>query len=355
VNSVAKKTYKARKSFAFAGAVTGIGSLPLTSASAALDVVAAHSPEVPFWPQLPQRSEAEGAIGQGLGCVWDLIEARSEGYGYQVKAGEIDRVLERFRRSSGELGEEHASGFYAFERALAAGRFSSAAAVKGQIEGPITLSAFLFHRDKPFLADSALFAAAAFHVSQMISWQIERLEVAGLPVLLFVDEPALCLEIPTNLVAEKERIDALAATLEHVRMLGAYAGLHCCAARPFEWMCRAKPDILSFDAHEGLDLFFGDWHTLDFVQQGGPVAYGLVPTQAGLDAADAANIFVRWLKAASAAGDPQKFAQRAMITATCGLGLLEESAIAESFQVAHSVSKLVKALVGSEVSDDVSE
>jgi hypothetical protein len=45
-------------------------------------------------------------------------------------------------------------------------------------------------------------------------------------------------------------------------------------------------------------------------------------------------------------GDPQKFAQRAMITATCGLGLLDTSAMAESFGVAHSVSKLIRSLAG---------
>ena len=92
---------------------------------------------------------------------------------------------------------------------------------------------------------------------------------AGLPVLLFVDEPALCLEDSAKFVSEEQRIDALAATLEDARTRGAYAGLHCCAARPFERMCRVKPDILSFDADEGLDLFFADWHALDFVQQGG--------------------------------------------------------------------------------------
>jgi hypothetical protein len=111
-------------------------------------------------------------------------------------------------------------------------------------------------------------------------------------------------------------------------------------------MCRAKPDILSFDAHEGLDLFFADSHALDFVNQGGTVAYGIVPTRPGLKAVDSATIFIRWLKAASLAGDPQKFAQRAMITATCGLGLLDTSSVAESFSVAHSISELIRSLAG---------
>jgi hypothetical protein len=167
-------------------------------------------------------------------------------------------------------------------------------------------------------------------------------------MLLFVDEPALCLDAPlANSVSLEQRLNALAATLESARLCGAYAGLHCCAARPLERMCRVQPDIISFDAHEGLDLFFSDWHALDFIQQGGTVAYGIVPTRPGVNAVDSATIFLRWLKAASLAGDPQKFAQRAMVTATCGLGLLNPSAVAESFEVAHSVSKLIRSLAGS--------
>jgi hypothetical protein len=333
--------------FAPAGAVTGIGSLPFTSAPSAIRSVAECSTQIPFWPQLPRLSERERAVGQGLGIVADLIEPRNEGYGYQVKAGRIDPLLEILHHSSGELTPAHAAGFGAFEEALSSGLFGSAVAVKGQIEGPITLSAYLFHQGRPFLSDPALFAAIAFHVSQMICWQIDRLKRAGLPVLLFVDEPALCLEAPAaNAVSEEQRLNAVAVTLEDARVRGAYAGLHCCAARPFERMCRAKPDILSFDAHEGLDLFFADAHALDFVHQGGIVAYGIVPTWPRLNAVDSGSIFIRWLKAASLAGDPQQLAQGAMITATCGLGLLDSSSVQESFSVAHNISKLIRTLAG---------
>ncbi len=347
MQATAIRSRTSRMPFVPAGAVTGIGSLPLTSTTSAVRSVAELSPEVPFWPQLPQLSERESIVGQGLGIVQNLLEPRKESYGYQVKEGRLDSVLEILHRSSGELTPANAAGFGAFEQALSSGLFSSAVAVKGQIEGPITLSAYLFHKDRPFLSDPALFAAVVFHVSQIIGWQIDRLKSAGLPVLLFVDEPALCLEAAAaNAVSEEQRLNALAATLEEARVRGAYVGLHCCAARPFGRMCRVQPDIISFDAHEGLDLFFADWHALDFMQQGGTVAYGIVPTRPGVNAIDSASIFVRWLKAASLAGDPQKFAQRAMITATCGLGLLDPSAVVESFGVAHSVSKLIRSLAG---------
>ena len=347
------KSPTGRMPFVAAGAVTGIGSLPFTSMTSAVRSVAEFSPEVPFWPQLPQLSEREGIVGQGLGIVENLIEPRNEGYGYKVKEGQLDSVLEILHRSSGELTPANAAGFGAFEEALSSGLFGSAVAVKGQIEGPITLSAYLFHKGRSFLADPALFAAIAFHISQIIGWQIDHLKPAGLPVLLFVDEPALCLDAHVaNAVPEEQRLNALAATLEDARIRGAYAGLHCCAARPFERMCRVQPDIISFDAHEGLDLFFADWHALDFMQQGGTVAYGIVPTRPGVNAVDSASIFIRWLKAASLAGDPQKFAQRAMITATCGLGLLDTSAVAESFGVARSVGKLIRSLAGSPELDE---
>ena len=348
VQPTAVRSHTGRMPFVAAGAVTGISSLPLTSIASAIRSIAEFSPEVPFWPQLPQLSKQESIVGQGLGIVGDLIEPRNHGYGYQVKEGRLDSVLEILHRSSGELTPRNAAGFIAFEEALSSGLFRSAVVVKGQIEGPITLSAYLFHQGRPFLSDPALFAAIAFHVSQIICWQIDRLKSIGLPVLLFVDEPALCLEAPlSNAVSEEERLNALAITLEDARLRGAYAGLHCCAARPFERMCRAKPDIISFDAHEGLDLFFANWHALDFVNQGGTVAYGIVPTRPGLNASDSASIFVRWLKAASLAGDPQQFAQRAMITSTCGLGLLDTSSVGESFSVARSVSKLIRSLAGS--------
>lgn len=339
--------FQPRRPLIFPGAVTGIGSLPFTSPTAAIQAIIDSSLELPFWPQMPKLSEQEGIIGQGLGVLAGLIESRTEGYGYRVKEGKIDLVVEALHRGGGELTPANAAGFGAFEQALSSGVFGSAVAVKGQIEGPITLSAYLFHRGRPFLSDPLLFAAVAFHISQIICWQIDRLMAAGLPVLLFVDEPALCLEVSAgNAVSEERRLTALAAAIDGARLRGAYAGLHCCAARPLSRMCLVNPDILSFDAHEGLELFFSDADALAFARRGGIVAYGLIPTWQDLSTLRAEHIFTRWLTLASLAGDPQQFARNAIITATCGLGLLTPESVTESFALARSVGKLIRAIAG---------
>jgi hypothetical protein len=65
----------------------------------AIRSVAEFSPEVSLWPQLPRPSKRERVIGQGLGIVADPLEPRDEGFGYQVKEGRIDSVLEILQRS----------------------------------------------------------------------------------------------------------------------------------------------------------------------------------------------------------------------------------------------------------------
>ena len=87
-----------------AGAITGIGSLPFTSMASAIRSVAKFSAEIPFWPQLPQLSERESIIGQGLGILSDMIERRNDGYGYQVKEGQIDLVVETLCRPTCFIG-----------------------------------------------------------------------------------------------------------------------------------------------------------------------------------------------------------------------------------------------------------
>ena len=46
------------------GLATGVGSLPHKEIGAALDLIFAYLPSIPFWPQLPKRDIREGMVAQ---------------------------------------------------------------------------------------------------------------------------------------------------------------------------------------------------------------------------------------------------------------------------------------------------
>lgn len=230
---------------------------------------------------------------------------------------------------------------FAFERAAAAGAFPRAAALKGQLAGPITLAWCLSVEDAAAVHRPALLAALARHTARRAAWQARRLGRFGLPVLVFVDEPALCLASP-----EPDRaghlLGALGVVLDAIRGAGALAGLHCCAGRSLPLMARTGADVLSFDAHApagaGPPLADDLWGRAD---SGHVVAFGLVPTQSQPDFTPV-ELFAGWLGAAACAGDLPRLARRSMVTASCGLGLVGPAAAEASFALAAGVAGLVR-------------
>lgn len=58
--------------FVFDGLPTGIGSMPFRHPDNAVDLVFSHMPEIPHWPQLPQRGKSEYFIFQFMQILLDL-------------------------------------------------------------------------------------------------------------------------------------------------------------------------------------------------------------------------------------------------------------------------------------------
>ena len=117
----ATKTHQPR-----AGAATGIGSLPHRDPAAALAFVAETTPELPYWPQLPNRHPFEGMVAQTLGPLRGLE-------GDQLAVAVADPALEP------TLDEGRAAAWEPFLRDFPT-RFPRARAVKGQLTGPLTLA-----------------------------------------------------------------------------------------------------------------------------------------------------------------------------------------------------------------------
>jgi hypothetical protein len=123
-------------------------------------------------------------------------------------------------------------------------------------------------------------------------------------------------------------------------------GVHTCALLPqggvpIAALCQAQPDIISFDAHYGLEVFCTDPAARHFLRAGGRVAFGLVPTLPVLDEIDPDKLFMRWLLAVTGVMSVSALARQTMVTATCGLGLLPEPAAVSSFHLAHQLAQRI--------------
>jgi len=323
------------------GAVTGIGSLPFRDPATAVAFVAQTCPYVPFWPELPQRSPTERSIEQVCGPLRDLLEPRTSGPGYDILPGQVPAVLDRLIHAPAHLDPDCSAGFFAFTAALAAGQFPHAVVVKGQLVGPLTLGWHLWHADAPLLAHPVGLAALQHYVARLARWQIARLAPAGKPVLLFLDEPCLAL-VPPDTLSHTALVAALRAVVTAIRASGVLVGVHTCATAPHGTpstvLCQVEPDVLSFDAHHGLEAFTADPAAGAFLRAGGRVAFGLIPTWSNLDQVDVNALLLRWLVAAPDTLPVADLARQTLITATCGLGLLPEPAAADSFRLAHALA-----------------
>jgi len=141
-------------------------------------------------------------------------------------------------------------------------------------------------------------------------------------------------------------IQALRDVVATLQARDVLVGIHCCAGQPpFQAMCQAAPDLLSFDAYQDLETCCADSSVRRFIHDGGLVAYGLVPTVSDLSDLDATTLFTRWLLACKESGDIRQIASRTLITATCGLGLLSLEQATSTFAHAQHIATLIKKVV----------
>jgi methionine synthase II (cobalamin-independent) len=163
------------------------------------------------------------------------------------------------------------------------------------------------------------------------AWQARFLRETGLPVLIFIDEPALAglgsssfISIATADIAQD--IDQ---AVQAIHGAGALAGVHVCANTEWEMLLTGNLDIISFDAYEFFDRFVTCRALIHaFLERGGIIAWGLVPTGKSelVEAESTDSLVARWeAQAAQLVSErwtlPALLGQT-LITPSCGTGSL---------------------------------
>ena len=298
------------------GLATTIGSLPHTDPRAAATFVLERQPRLPAAPSLPNRSAQEGMLAQ---AAWGIA-------GVAVRAdGSLD-VDERALDPGAPLTTAGIDGepfvaLRAFLGAVAGRR----APIKLQLTGPVTLGVALHSRGVP--ADAAFEVAGAAVRARARSIVAAANEAAPLaPLVVLVDEPCLTAAMQEGFPLHPNRtidlVSGALATLEH----HAVTGLHCCGPADWRVVLQAGPQILSLPIGMGAVEHAGAMSA--FLEQGGWVAWGTVPTSGPLGAAPDRRwhrLSSEWCELTQGGCDPVLLREHAMITPACGLAGHTES------------------------------
>jgi hypothetical protein len=292
------------------GVTTAIGSLPHEDAGEAARFSLEHHPLLPPAPSLPRRSPFEGMVAQ---AAWGIpgVLVLDDG-SLLVEEASVDPALGLI--DPGIDGEP----FVAL-RAFLAALDGWAGPFKLQLTGPVTLGLALHAVG---VAPERAFAVAAQAVDARIDATLQAAVLAapaGTPVL-FLDEPGLCAVLqpgfPLDLGATLDLVSSAMARVQR----RAVAGLHCCGRADWHAVLQTGPQVLSLPVGTGITDHAGS--LADFLEAGGWVAWGAVPTDGPFS--DSVELLWRrlrteWGQLVAGGCDPVLLRERALITPGCGL------------------------------------
>jgi hypothetical protein len=322
-------------------ATTGIGSVPFTDPQETVALVLETLPQIPYWPQMVQ-----------LGYLEEMAAQAARGLP-ALKVDEINRTvamdpdlprdeaLAQFYELvlSGDLSPfafepPDARGFFALLTTVAS-QGSPGSALKGQLSGPVTFAGVVKDaQGKPILYDRELTQAVCAGLARKVAWQAEKFRELGKAPIVFLDEPYLTGFGSAYLpISHAEVTEILTQTLEEAREAASgpvTLGIHCCGNTDWSLLLKAPIDVLSFDSYgffESLRLYGPALaHYLD---RGGWLAWGLVPTNEDFQSETSDNLWRRFQAQVTQLAQDlnwglKEILAQSLLTPACGTGYMSQ-------------------------------
>jgi len=317
---------------------TGIGSLSHKNAQEACRLIL-KTFDIPFWPQLPKMSFREWMIPQySEGMPYIRINEEKELV--WVERNKSDE-LERFYESCADkcriaISEDYAEGLHAFLKTIK-NRFKF---IKGQVTGPLTFTLGLKDADgRPVYFDEELREISLMLLKAKIRWQIGLLKQFADNVIIFLDEPILSALGSTAYlgVNPDEARRLIREASDTIKNSEGISGIHCCGNADWPSVMETGIDILNFDAYGYFDtlIMYKD-NVAGFLDKGGCLAWGLVPTTDAINAETYDSIrrqFDLKIEKMSKAVSSDVLLSRIILTPSCGTGSRSIEETLKIFQI----------------------
>jgi methionine synthase II (cobalamin-independent) len=323
---------------------TAIGSMPHTNSSEACSIIMKCLPDIPAWPQLPQRSPKENMIIQfsegfpGVVIDGDKIHIEpSTNFESELEQIHIDCEQDNTREYG--ISTQCAAGLHDF-----LSKATGSTIVKGQVTGPVTWGLRVTRQDGlGILYDETLAETAAKFLRLKASWQENILRQISPKTIIFVDEPYLVSLGSVFTPIPEEKVPALLE--EVIKGIKGVKGLHCCGNTNWSVLLDTKIDILSFDAYYyASSLSTHAAKVKSFLERGGSIAWGIVPNEEEALVKESLSSLRDRLEEAMApfTRDGVKFRQliaQGLITPSCGLESLSPEAASQALELTAKLSQ----------------
>ena len=344
-----------------------IGSMPVKDHAHAVDLAFKYTPDIPLWVQLPHFLE-EGMVAQFIPGMPAITQREGRTF-IDTGAGSFDSDILAFfeeymavtedqfplETSRFALTSETALGFFELVKRIPS-QTTLPKALKGQVTGPITFCTSLTDQDnRAIFYNDTLRDAAVKHLALKAAWQVRQLSQFKLPVIIFIDEPALAGFGSSEFISiSKEDINnCLDEVIEAIHLEGGLAGIHVCANTDWSLVLDSKVDIVNFDAFAYFDRFilYSD-AIVRFLDDGGILAWGIVPTlnTEDIDVAthtSLTNRFIEYVQQLTRLGCKEEVIySQSLITPSCGVGPLSPASAIKVLELTRDVSQNVRKEIG---------
>jgi len=340
--------------FQYSFITTGIGSFPHLDEKEVFRLIFQNFPEIPFWPQLPKRSFLEGMVVQyseGFPSLrWSEKEQRvwvDTSHGFEKEIEKFYQRLEADELEPFRITEDFAGGLRILEDLISKAHRKEIKYIKGQISGPITFGLALTDLEgKSIFYDPTLRDILIKHLSMKARWMEKRFNdlFPGIPTIIFFDEPSL--SSFGSAFSGLNREDVVHSLNECFEAVKGFRGVHCCGNTDWSVLLSTNLNILSFDAYgylETLSLYPKELKA--FLERGGILAWGIVPTNEAILKEDAESLVKRFregIETLNKKGMDPALLQRAIITPSCGTASLPVPLAERVCELTAEVSKRLR-------------
>ena len=255
---------------------TAMAVMPHRNVDRALEL--ALSLDVPFWPQLPLLDYHEDMYVQASehfpGITVDF-DKRKVLFSMDRFMDELENTLARFDDPDYfDVSQEFSAVYHRFLEI----DLSNKPAIRGQLEGPISLGFNVLDQDdRPILFNDTVRPFMLEFMAKRVNAQLKRLKERNDNAFIYIDEPGLQFIFSAlsgyNDRTAREDLESFFSQIERPR------GVHLCGNPDWDFLLNLDMDILSLDVFRNGEIFVNYVSSIQrFLHKRAVLVWGIVPT-----------------------------------------------------------------------------